>query len=468
MSPTKPRLLLPSALGLLLLAGGPRAHATVETYPPPRGIAPSEHYTVKVSHGGRVRDSFVYMVRAQRPKSNRSRTTSWTTFSFSGEVTVHVTKLGGAFTRCKVIPTSYRIRPAITGNTVSFELDRPRKVSVEFDGDITHPLLVFADPLETNVPAPDAPDVVYFAPGVHDIGKGYAIGPGKTVYLAGGAYVKGQLVTKDASGVTIRGRGILSGEEFAEREVHLIDITGWKTRGTLIEGITLVDSPHYNIRMAGRRNTVRNVKVISWYFSTDGVSTGPGGLVEDCFFKVNDDAVKLYWSNMTVRRCVIWQLENGAPFQISWNMPSDNSGFRVTDCDVIRAEHRWDNANLAIFGSIHGGPGHMSDYLFEDIRVENAHWCLVRLTMEKTRFSAHHKGWGRISGLTFRNITVDGPMKKPNVIRGHDRDHRISDVAFENVSVDGRYITSSEDGNFQIDPDSTSGISFKVTKAGGR
>ncbi|MHC4199816.1 MAG: hypothetical protein ACYSU0_07465 [Planctomycetota bacterium] len=225
MTRPKSTFLLPVALGLLLLAGGPRARATVETCPAPGGIAPSEHYTVKVSQGGRVLDSFVYMVRAQRPKSNRSRTTSWTTFSFSGEVTVHVTKLRGAFTSCKVIPTSYRIRPTVKGDTVSFELDRPRKVSVEFDGDITHPLLVFADPLERNVPTPDAPDVVYFAPGVHNVGKGYAVGPGKTVYLAGGAYVNGQLVTKDASGVTIRGRGILSGETFAEREVHLMDIT---------------------------------------------------------------------------------------------------------------------------------------------------------------------------------------------------------------------------------------------------
>ena len=61
----------------------------------------------------------------------------------------------------------------------------------------------------------------------------------------------------------------------------------------------------------------RNLKMISWWFSTDGVSLGEHGLVEDCFFKVNDDALKLYHGDTTVRRCVIWQMENGAPFQIS-------------------------------------------------------------------------------------------------------------------------------------------------------
>lgn len=53
---------------------------------------------------------------------------------------------------------------------MTFRLERPRKISVEFDDDITHPLLVFADPLEENVPSRGAPGVIYFGPGVHEIG----------------------------------------------------------------------------------------------------------------------------------------------------------------------------------------------------------------------------------------------------------------------------------------------------------
>lgn len=453
-------LLFSLAVGTL----GCPVQAELVTYPGPDGIRPSDQYAVQVLQNGHMQDAFVYMVHAQRPQSNRSKTTSWTTFSFSGTVTVRVTKLQGGFDSCRILPSSRRIAPARHGNAVEFALSVPGQFSVEFDDDITHPMLVFADPLETDIPTPDDPNVVYFGPGVHEIGQGYVIKTGQTVYLAGGAYVKGQLVSHEASNVTIRGRGILSGEDLPERGPRLIDIRGWSTRNTLIEGITLVNAPHYNIEMAGAKNVVRNVKMISWHFSTDGVSTGRDGLVEDCFFKVNDDAIKLYWSGMVVRRCVIWQLENGAPFQISWNMPSDNTGFRVSDCDVIRAEHRWNNNNLAIFDAVHAGCGHMSGYVFENIRIENAPWRLFYLTLDRNEYYNPDQGFGNISNITFRNITVDGPeQQKPSTIRGMDEEHQVYDIVFENLRVNGRYITGPEAIRMEIDPRTTHGIRFVVT-----
>jgi hypothetical protein len=433
----------------------------IVTYPGPSGIAPSDQYSVKLQQDGWDYDSFVYITRAQW-KTNQSKTTSWTSFSFSGAVDVSVTKLKGSFESCRVLPTGYRIKPNIDGNTAKFAINRPCHIAVEFDEDITHPMLIFANPIETDKPDREDSNTIYFAPGVHNVGDRFTIGEGKTVYLAGGAYVKGKFFSQDASNIVIRGRGILSGEEFEKGGSHLIEINGWKTRNTLIEGITLINSPHYNISMDGFHNTVGNVKMISWYFSTDGVNTGRDGLVEKCFFKVNDDALKLYFSNMVVRDCVIWQLENGAPFQISWNMPSDNSGFHVSNIHVIRAEHRWDNDNLAIFDAIHGGRGHMRDYLFENIQIENADWRLFFITIQPNEFADPAGGFGQISHLIFRNITVDGSMKKQNTIRGQGAEHQVYNVTFENIKVNGKYITNAEDGNFEIDPESTKNIRFLV------
>ena len=448
---------------IVLLAVGAAARAAVVTYPGPGGVAGSDQYDVKVAQAGRSRDAFVYLSKAPW-RSNRSKDTSWTTFSFSGKVTVEVTKRGPAPKACTVLPSRLGIRPVMEGNTARFTLDRPRKVSVEFDDPIPHPMLVFADPLEKNVPAPGDANVVYFGPGVHDVGLNYRIGRGKTVYLAGGAWVKGTFRADDATGTVIRGRGVLSGEQFGPKSHHLLTARSWNTRGCVVEGITLANSPHYNLRLWGQDNVVRNVKMISWWFSTDGVATGPNSLVENCFFKVNDDAIKLYFSGMKVRDCVIWQCENGAPFQISWNMPTSHRGFHVKNVDIIRCEHRWKNDNCAIFCSIHGGKGHMSDYLFEDIHIENAPWRLVNLVMKKTEFSSRQKGYGSISNVAFRNVTVAGPMKLPNTIAGHNRDHPIRNVLFENVRVNGRYWTDANSANLRIDPNSTSGIRFKVTR----
>lgn len=437
------------------------AGAEVITYPGPAGIQPSDQYAVEVVQGGQAKSSFVYITHAQW-RTNRSRTTSWTTFSCAGPVTVKVMKLTGRFSTCRVLPTSYRIQPRVDANSIAFELDRPRQVSVEFDDDTTHPMLVFANPLEHDVPQQGDRGVMFFGPGVHDVGEVLDVPSNTTVYLAGGAYVKGRLNSYNARNVRIVGRGVLSGRGFERGSEHLIRFRS--VENALIEGITLVDSPHYNIWLEGSSHAVRNVKMIGWHFGTDGVSVGYRGLVEDCFFKVNDDAVKLYVSEMVVKNCVIWQMENGAPFQISWNMPSDNSGFRVSNIDVIRVEHQWDNKNEAVFDAIHGGRAHMSDYVFEDIRIENADWRLFYITIDKNEFADSGKGMGRISDLVFRNITATGPMQRPSVIRGWDADHRVSNVLFENVRINGRGIAGPAKGNFLIDPSTTDNIRFVVTE----
>jgi hypothetical protein len=439
----------------------------VVTYSGPNGIAPSDQYAVKLEQNGKQYDSFVYLCKAQW-RTNRSKNNSWTTFSFSGPVTVSVTKLKVETVKtCKVLPSSYGVKPRIKGNCVTFELDRPRKVSVEFDGDLEHPMLVFADALEIDVPNANDPNVIYFGPGLHEIGD-TTIASGKTIYLAGGAYVKGRLKGYNVQDVTIRGRGVLSGEEYphgSNYSHNLINIQGGQTTRVLLEGITLTNSPLYLTLIEGANNTIRNVKMMGWYFGTDGAYVESDGLIEDCFVKVNDDAFKLYVSNTVVRDCVIWQLENGAPFQISWNMPTDNSGFLVQNVDIIRMEHRTEQINLAAFDAIHGGKGHMSDYLFEDIRIENADWRLFYLTLAKHEFAPRDGEMGQISNLTFRNITATGSLPRPNVIKGWDAEHRVFNVTFENLKINGKYIRNAEEGNFEIDPKTTGNIVFKVDEA---
>ena len=444
----------------------PMEHSVV-TWPGPSGMASSDQYSVKVEQSGMQFDSFVYLCNSQQ-STNRSRTTSWTTFSFSGPVTVVVTKLKGeAIRKCRILPSSNGIVPRIEGNTVTFEIDRPRKLSVEFNDDITHPMLVFADPLETDIPNADDPNVVYFGPGLHEIGD-KTIESGKTVYLAGGAFVKGRFKASNVQDVTIRGRGVLSGEDFPQGKTYddnLIYIQGQQTRRVLIEGLTLVNSPLYNILINGPHNTVRNVKMISWWFSTDGAYVEDHGLIEDCFVKVNDDAFKLYESNTVIRDCVIWQLENGAPFQISWNMPADNSNFHVKNIDIIRMEHRSDQINLAAIDAVHGGNGHMSNYLFEDIRIENANWRLFYVTLAKHEFADRANTMGQISNLIFRNITATGSFQRKNAIKGWDVDHKVFNVTFENLKINGKYVRNADEGNFEIDPATTHNIVFRVDAA---
>jgi hypothetical protein len=81
------------------------------------------------------------------------------------------------------------------------------------------------------------------------------------------------------------------------------------------------------------------------------------------------------------------------------------------------------------------------------------------LQIKKTRW-AKAKEWGRISNLTFRNITADGPFSQRSAIRSDDPAGRIDGVTFENVRIGGKLITSAEDAQLDIDPATTSDIRF--------
>lgn len=438
--------------------------ASVITYPAPQGTESSPYYTVEITQEGKTHNPFVYVSHAQLPKFNRSKSTSYSIFSFDGPATIKVTKLEGNFKSCKILPSSYGITPTTEGKSIVFHLDKPRKVAVEFDNDITHPLLLFADEPETDIPQSDDPNVIYFGPGVHTPTEAINPKAGQTIYLAGGSIVNAHITGKNASNVTIRGKGILNGRKFGHTHGRLI-LFDYNSENVTVKDITIVDAPGFYVTTSGNKTHIKNVKGLGWWFNTDGFSTGTNGLIEDCFIKCNDDAIKLYRSGTQVYRTTIWQMENGAPFQISWNMNSDNNGFVAKDCDIIHCDHFWDNTNTAVFNSIHGGGGHMSNYLFEDIRIENCDFRFFSLQIRPNKH-ANSKTLGEISNITFRNIsltTPDGqPLKRLNLIQGAGSEHTISDINFENVTVNGIPYTNAKNGGFELEPNSTSSIRFKA------
>lgn len=440
--------------------------AQVVTYTAPKEMPASQQYKISITQNGKTVESFVHVSDAQFAK-NRSKNTSYCIFSFGGKITVTVTKLDTTFFSCKVLPSSYKIATAKKNNTVSFTLDKPRNIAVEFDGSQKFPLLIFANPLEKNVPKQGDKNVLYYGPGYHDKEDTVFVKANQTLYIAGGAVLSAHIKGYDAANAKIIGRGIISGRRFGHTHGKLIHFTGNQSNDLYFEGFTMVDAPGYYITTSGKRSHAKNVKGLGWWFNTDGFSFGEDGLTEDCFLKCNDDAIKLYRSGNKVYRTTIWQMENGAPFQISWNMNSNNSGFHVKNCDIIRCDHEWDNPNEAVFDAIHGGSGHMSNYLFEDIRVENADWKLVSLQIMKNRWAKADK-LGKISNVTFRNITVTTsngrPMRRMSVLNGFDSVSNITNIVFENVSINGVYLKNAEQGRVSINDSSVKDVRFIVTK----
>lgn len=455
----------------------PAAAPQLTVYPAPDGLTASDQYQVTVLQDGGDQDSFVYRILARKPDTNREADTSWTSFSFAGEVTVKVRKLAGPATGCLVRPRAAGVETSFSDNVCTFTLRRPGNLSVEFEPNIhnpiEHPMLVFANPPEVDVPDPADPDVLYLGPGIHQLGTGVPIESGKTIYIAGGAWVNGAfLAAAPVENVTIKGRGVISGlfmdtgdQDQNKDRPGIIDIPYQDSENILVEGITTVDAPRFNIRALGTHTTIHNVKTMSWWFSTDGLVAGNASVIEDSFTKVNDDSIKLHWGDLVVRRNVLWQLENGGTFNLSWNIADDVHTFHIYDNDVIHAEHYLFDAE-AIFRSRHAGPGHLHRYLFEDIRVENATFRLFYLVLENNKWFDPALGYGEIAQVIFRNIHADTSFQQPNVIQGIDASHEVQDVSLQDVFTDGTCLDSRQGGNFSIDPASTDAVRIMRNRDG--
>jgi len=450
-------------LGCVLCGGGVRAEVVV--YPAPPGLAEGQQgrasraWEVKVTQNGKTSDSFVYEIPADKKIDTRHNVCSFTTFSFAGAAAVTVKRRGGEPVRSAgVYPLSYGIKPEIIGpDTVRFGLDRPgRKMAVIINDDWdAHPLLVFGDELEKDVPRQGEPNVVYFGPGVHEAGQ-IRLESGQTLYLAGGAYVKGWVKENDLRDVRVGGRGILSAESRpggrggVNKQTMAFDGNG---ANIVVEGLTFIQQQGFACTVRGEGHVVRGVKIIgNWHPTTDGVVVGNGGLVEDCFIKADDDSIKLYGSNVTVRRCVIWQMENGGVLQHGWTR-QNAAGNHVYDMDIIRTE--WTTTGRDARGVISsvGLNGSGGNHVFEDIRVDGGGGRIISMNTKR----GSNATW---SNVVIRNLTVNNW----NPVEGQISGSGIQGITFENFKLNGQYVTDPNQANLKI-LNGASDIRFVVTRS---
>ncbi len=438
------------------LALPPAALATVWTYPAPAEEFRSPAYTVRVTQGGRTQESFVYH-HAHQDEHLRDRGTDfnhWTTFSFAGPITVEVSRLSGSADGAEIRPLTRGLVPFVSGHTLTFTLDRPEKLYVRFPGADEDPLFIFADPPEENIPDRADPQVIWFEAGkVHDIGEKFTIKSGQTVYIPGGAYVKGSITAEGASDITVRGRGILSGLGYARRPgtagipFNTVMFNGSGDR-QLIDGITVTNPTHFCLLSRGKLTT-RHVKLFGWWHQTDGWGGGDGSIIEDSFLKVNDDSVKLYGRDQIARRLVIWQQVNGAPFQLGWG----GAGQRATNClvediDLIANEAADKTAretNQAFLNLRRQSPESVIDGVtLRRIRIDTDVPMLLGFIETK----------GRVRNILLDDVTVRGVQRGKNFLRTEGAG-RIEGITLRQVSVNGRILTATDEALWSTTGDVT-------------
>jgi hypothetical protein len=369
---------------------------------------------------------------------------SFANFDMPGAVAVRVVSKR-SLRNVAIRPQSSGIVPTLEDDhTMTLTLDRPRKLSIEPDGR-RGPLLLFGNPLETNVPKSNDENVIYYGPGVHRPEK-IVVASGQTLYLAGGAVVKAEVLVQ-GSNIRICGRGILDGSDWEWRKGPVGNLIAIRnSRDVEIEGITLRGSSHWTIvARSSQHVTIRNVKLCnSRVQNDDGINpcNSQDVLITDCFIRSDDDCVAMKGldfagANSNVERITV---ENS----ILW---CDRARIFLLGHESRAAFMR--DITLRNLDIIHFT---MTPFLFEpgeDMRLENVTVEDIRMHGEGQREFIRlrpvvnqymrKKVPGFIRDVRFRNITIEGqPGEYLVQIEGADEEHDVRDVTFENVLVNGQ------------------------------
>lgn len=490
-----------------MLIGGmtmaaPNAKQQLWVYPAPGQEAyRSEHYQVSIEQGAQARRVFCYQARSiwhnEFPEPYTSqyfpKENNWVSFSFSGKVAVVIEPRGIKAVGAEVRPDPQGVNAMLKDGKIRVEITKPGQyyVLVKAQGDekfdFEHPIFIFANPPETDVPVKGSPGVHYFGPGVHNIGFQYKVKAGETVYLAGGAMVQGSIYY-DGAGVKILGRGILTDRKLmiqrvksalAEKAAGIPNVWDlnhdkmyadkWATifgdyqgSGALIEGITIIESPFYMVRTHGSDTVFRNLKIMSDLYNNNGIIGGNNHKILDCFFKVEDDVFCWMEPVSETRNCVIWKQDNACMVQLGYGYSYTSSRHLFKDNWVIMDRSSVQDLARGLFGLASSTGTSFTDCKIENLKVfgDILNFLVIDNRNIPTPWSLKTEGKVTLRpvNLSFKNVQItgtergiywgpavadlkDGPMRSRLRTEGEGT----IKITLDNVSIKGKRLRSDDD-----------------------
>lgn len=457
--------------------------AYLKVYPAPAGAPLNDDYTLLVRNadGDAWLQVPTYLWRVDDASTGKHRVmqTSVASFDFEGTVEMAVVSRRNRVETCRVRPLSYGIEPQVSGDTIRFAIDRPRYLSVEVNGDIFGNLQIFA-----NAPAPEvkwkvesgerrensivdgrdagrnesislstlhsplsSPDssFVYFGPGYYDLGDdSIAVKSGQTVYIDGGAYIKGWMSVYKADNVRVIGHGIVNPDRQHE------GIMVRYSRNVTIDGPFTTQIP-----VGGSDSvTVRNAKVMSWYGWGDGMNVFASNNVsyDHVFCRTSDDCSTIYCTrkdyrggcrNITVHDAVYWA-DVAHPIMIGLHGDTGKNEIvedvLYDDIDILEnPEHQIDYKGC--IGINDGDNNLVRRVTFNNIRIESLSrggmLFNFRVCYNKKYCAAPGRG---IEDITLRDISYNGVKPDMSIITGYSSDRLVRNIRFENLRINGKVI----------------------------
>jgi hypothetical protein len=447
------RHLVASALSLyalvltVMLVSTVRASAEVVVYPALPEELLSQDYEVQVD------DQPVQVCKARvldPPFSKWGRDYggpySFVNFDMAGRVTVRITAKRSLAMTVICPQTSRSQLDHLEDKVITVTLEGPQQLSIEPEGK-QGPLLLFANPLEMDRLKAGAPRVIYFGPGLHQAGA-IQVGDGQTLYLAGGAVVKGAIEAR-GSNIRIGGRGILDGSDYEWQKGPSEFTVGICGTNVDLSGITIRGSSRWTIALRGSRHvTIHDVKLCNSRVQNDDgidVCNSQDVRISHCFIRSDDDCVALKGMDfkaansdvdgITIENCVLW-CDRARVFLLGHeSRAAFMRNVTLRNLDII-------HFTMTPFLLEPGEDMCLENVLIEDVRIYGE----GQEDLARLKPTVNDYMWKRVPGLIrnvrFKNVRVTGkPGPYLVTLEGADETHDIRGVAFDGVSVLGQGLT---------------------------
>ena len=389
----------------------------------------------------------------------------------SGETLAEVTlEMNVDPAQVKVRPLSAGVEATVEGNTVSLEAKIGSKLSVEFPNSDIKPVFLFLYPKET--PIEITPNVRYYAPGEYTE-ELITLKTGETLYLAEGAILHAQVITRDSENVTICGRGILDITGYPKGKRLVRFHTG---KGLTVKDVSLVGAFGWSCSFWGCSDIlVDNVNIITWQVTGDGVDiVGSHDVtVRNCFIRACDDCVALKATaycgeegladvyNVKVHDCVFWNAEYGNGIEIGFETRCEEIyNVEFSNIDLIHVgDVGWQSGGAI---TIHNGDrANVHHIVYRDIRIEDCPKFFDFKVLD-SRYSKDAER-GVIQDILVDNVSIVDGAFPASILAGFEpENHPVRRVHFRNVSAYGEYVHNYTEGRMILDK--TRVITFEVTE----
>jgi hypothetical protein len=360
-------------------------------------------------------------------------------------------------------PQSLGIAVTWNHDMATFTLPFPRQVVLDVPFPERKPLFIYAHEPEISKPDPHDPKVRYFEAGrMHDAGA-IKLGTGETLYIEGGAYVRGLVESSGASDVRVCGHGVIDGGIYRQPRQRFCYFG--KCRNVEICGITMVHTPGWIIELQRCKGVhVHHVNQIGWYIGSDGIDVvaSHNVLIDHCCLRNNDDCIAIKANagyrvpiasddpsapvpqtveNVEVRDCTFFNALAGNVMEIGYELTGETvRGIVFRNNDVIAA-----HGEGGVFTIHNGDHALIENILYEDIRIEHYYDKLIDFRILKSRYSKDAER-GHIRNVTIRNVmAVANRYNSVSLIGGYDAEHIVENIRIENITFGGDRVRNAGD-----------------------